>query len=72
MKKINDIFVNKKLFDFINNEVLQDLDLDIESFWKGFSDLIKDLNPKNKKILSKRSEIQNQINEWHSKRLGKE
>ena len=65
MKKINDIFVNKKLFDFINNEVLQDLDLDIESFWKGFSDLIKDLNPKNKKILSKRSEIQNQINEWH-------
>ena len=72
MKKVNDIFVNKKLFDFINNEVLQDLDLDIESFWKGFSDLIKDLNPKNKKILSKRSEIQNQINEWHSKRLGKE
>ena len=36
MKKINNIFVNKKLFDFINNEVLQDLDLDIESFWKGF------------------------------------
>ena len=40
MIKVKKIKVNSKLFNFINNEVLIDLNVSKEEFWKGFSNIV--------------------------------
>ena len=57
-KKITifDISVDEKFFNFINYEVLKGLDLNENKFWSGFSDLIHEFNPINKKLLNHKLE----------------
>lgn len=57
--------VANELYEFINSEALPGSGVDQEQFWSGFEALVKDLTPKNKELLAKRSQIQNQINIWH-------
>ncbi len=63
--KIGNLKVAKELYDFVNLQVIPDSGVTSEKFWLGFGDIIKDLAPKNKKLLQKRDEIQNKINAWH-------
>ena len=72
MIKIFDIEVDEELVSFVDNEVLVDLNLDKTEYWKGFSSLINEFNPLNQKLLNKRTNLQQLINEWHSKRAGRE
>mgnify|MGYP001277230666 CR=1 FL=1 len=44
----NDLKINQTLFDFINNEVLPETDVNQELFWKKFSKVVHDLSPINK------------------------
>ena len=64
--------INTQLYEFINNEVLQGLDLDKEIFWSNFSNIVDEFNPINKKLLKKRKDIQIKINEWNKSYKGKE
>ena len=41
-------------------------------FWEGFSKLIEKFSPVNKKLLEKRSYLQDQINDWHKRQTSKE
>ena len=61
------IKVNPKLLDFINNEVLKDLNINLENFWNGFSDIVDVYFPQNIKLLTKRKNLQDKINNWHKK-----
>ena len=63
--------IDKKLYDFINNEVLPGTNIDQNIFWSNFSDLVKDLSPINKSLLKKRHNIQIQIDKWHKDHIGK-
>ena len=63
--------VNKDLCDFIENEVLFDLDINPSNFWKNFSLILKNFSDKNKKLINKREEIQNKINHWYLSNQGK-
>ena len=63
--------IDTHLFEFINNEVLQGLDLDKEIFWSNFSNIVDEFNPINKKLLKKRKDIQIKINEWNKSYKGK-
>ena len=68
------IQINSNLFNFINNEVLNDLDINDEDFWNGFSDIIDIYYKKNNDLLNHRKNLQSKINDWHvahrSKDLG--
>ncbi len=64
--------INTHLYEFINNEVLQGLDLDKEIFWSNFSNIVDEFNPINKKLLKKRKDIQIKIDEWNKSYKGKE
>ncbi len=57
--------VDNQLLNFINDEVIQGLDLDINKFWEGFSKSVHNLTPLNNKLLKKREEIQKKIDDWH-------
>jgi len=63
----NDLKINENLFNFINNEVLSELNISKDFFWKAFSKIIYDLSPVNYELLKKRDFIQTQIDEWHKK-----
>ena len=42
--------IDKRLYEFINNEILKGLDFKEDSFWKNFSDFIYNFAPKNKAL----------------------
>ena len=46
--------IEENLFNFINNEVLDNLNFEKESFWKNFSNLIADYAPINNSLLKKK------------------
>ena len=59
------IKIDLNLFNFINSEVLNDLNISIEDFWNGFSDIVDIYYKKNNDILNHRKKLQTKINEWH-------
>ena len=62
---INELKINKTLFDFINQEVLPETDVNEKDFWIKFSKVVHELSPINKALIEKREKIQRQIDDWH-------
>ena len=71
-QNINNLKISKNLLEFVNNELLKDLNISADKFWSGFDKTVHELAPKNKKLLKIREELQKKINEWHIKNKGKE
>ena len=69
---INNLKITDELYRFVNDEILKDTNISPEKFWSGFDKSVHELSPKNKELLKKRENLQNQINEWHLKNKGKE
>ena len=65
--EIASLKVDATLFEFINTEVLPPLKFNNLEFWRGFSDLIYKLTPKNKDLLVERDRIQGLLDDWHGK-----
>ena len=57
--------VDDTLFNFINQEVIPGTEIDKDIFWREFSEVVHNLNPKNKELLNTRVSIQNKIDRWH-------
>ena len=68
----NELQINSKLFDFVNNEIIPGTKIESEEFWTNFEKIVNELAPVNKKLIQKREEIQKKIDEWHKKNKGKE
>ena len=68
----NGLKINTKLFDFVNNEVIQGTNIESEEFWNNFGNIVHELAPVNKKLILKREDIQKKIDGWHKKNKGKE
>ena len=69
--KINNLSISKKLLNFINKELLPGTKIKKENFWKGFSNIVHQLAPKNKELLEKREKLQKKIDAWHKDKKGK-
>ena len=67
MKKItiNNLKIDENLIKFINDEAIPGTGLDSDHFWKEFSNVVHELDPKNKNLIKKREEIQKKIDNWH-------
>jgi malate synthase len=57
--------ISNHLRDFLENEVLDGLDISKEHFWSSFEKIINEFSPRNKALLHKREDIQSQIDSWH-------
>ena len=57
--------ISNHLRDFLENEVLDGLDISKEHFWSSFEKIINEFSPRNKALLDKREDIQSQIDSWH-------
>jgi len=60
--------ISEDLKEFLENEVLEGLNISSNSFWMSFEKIINEFSPKNKNLLLKREEIQSQIDKWHLER----
>ena len=67
---INNLKVDNELYNFVNQEVIPGLDINVDKFWSGLSNAVHELAPINKELLKKRDEIQKKIDEWHLSRKG--
>ena len=68
--QVGNLRVAKVLHNFINTQVLPDTGVEQAQFWGGFDALIHDLAPKNRALLARRDELQEQINAWHKENKG--
>ncbi len=68
----NGLKINSTLLEFINNEVIPDTNIEVEDFWKKFSNVVHELSPINKTLIQKRENIQKKIDEWHKSNKGKD
>ena len=62
---VGSIKVAEELYNFVNREALPETGLDIEQFWDDFEKLLLDFTPRNRALLEKRDQLQNQIDAWH-------
>src|SRR5690554_5848008 len=68
--QVGDLQIAKVLFDFINEQAIPGTGVQANAFWSGVDTLIHDLAPKNRALLSKRDDLQAQIDSWHQQRAG--
>ncbi|NOU50386.1 malate synthase G [Pseudoalteromonas sp. JBTF-M23] len=59
--------IDKRLYDFINQQALPNTGIGADAFWQGFACIIDTLSPLNKALLSKRELLQQQIDAYHQK-----
>ncbi len=62
--------VTSSLYDFINNEALPGTGVSAEQFWTAFDSIVHDLAPRNLELLTKRDQLQAQIDAWHRDHKG--
>ena len=60
-----DIQIERCLYDFINDEAMPGTGVDGQKFWDGFSQIVRDLAPRNHQLLARREELQVLLDEWH-------
>ena len=57
--------VDEDLKNFVNDELLNGLDITSDFFWQTLENLIYVYGPLNKSLLEKRKLLQDKIDEWH-------
>jgi malate synthase len=70
MIEIGGLKVATILHELINNEIIPGTGVDVQEFWAGFEKVINDLSPKNRALLARRDDLQNQIDTWHQEHRG--
>ncbi len=66
----NGLQVADSLLAFIETEALPGTGVAPDTFWSGFAALVRDLSPRNKALLRRRDELQQQIDAWHGAQQG--
>ena len=61
----NGLKISSTLFEFINNEVIPNTNINIDEFWSKFAAIVHELSPINKELIEKREIIQKKIDDWH-------
>ena len=67
---VGDLQVATVLYDFVNKEALPGTGLEQSKFWAAVNEIFRDLTPKNRKLLKRRDELQQKIDDWYRERKG--
>ncbi len=72
MIKKNNLNINKKFYNFVNEKILPGTAIEIDKFWSDFSNIVDEFDPINKNLLKRRLELQSKLNKWYEQNKGKE
>lgn len=62
---VGELKVAQALYNFVNQEALPDTGISQTDFWQAFEKMIAAMAPRNRQLLAKREELQQQIDDWH-------
>jgi malate synthase len=65
---LGDLEIDKSLYELVGQQIAPDTGVEVLSFWQGFEKLLKQFSPENQALLSKRDDLQRQIDNWHRQR----
>ena len=71
-QSVYNLKVSAELLSFINDQLLNNIDISPKKFWSGFDKAIHELAPKNRELIKTREILQKKIDNWHIKNKGKE
>lgn len=57
--------IHQALYNFVSQEVLPLVNIDVNTFWHHFEQILADFTPRNQALLQKRRQLQQQIDNWH-------
>ncbi len=63
--------VDPHLAEFVNTQLLPELELTESDFWAGFELIVEQFTPRNTALLAVRDKLQRQIDEWHTSHSAK-
>lgn len=62
---IQELTVDKGLYNLVEDEILPGTGVDSDRFWGGLAQIVEELGGKNKVLLDKRDDLQRQIDEYY-------
>ncbi|MCU1376671.1 MAG: malate synthase [Actinomycetia bacterium] len=68
--RVAELSIDAELHRFVEEEVLDGLDIDPADVWAGLDDLVHHLGPQNRSLLERRAELQAAIDHWHRQHTG--
>lgn len=69
--QVGGLNVHQSLYDLVRDEISPGTGIEPEAFWASLGAIVRDLGPKNRKLLEKRDALQARIDAWHTERRGK-
>ncbi|MGB5767037.1 MAG: malate synthase G [Arenicellales bacterium] len=60
------------LHDLVTNDIIPGTGIEADTFWAQLERCVDELGPRNRVLLEKRDELQQQIDQWHIERAGQE
>jgi malate synthase len=69
--EIGDLRVDEELFSLVRDEIAPGTGVEPDAFWRAFGAIVKDLAPKNRRLLEKRNDLQKQLDAWCLDRKGR-
>ena len=67
---VSGLNVDSLLYETVNNDFIPGTGIEVDSFWSSFSEIVRDLTPKNRRLLEARLDLQSKIDAWHIERRG--
>ncbi|KAA1419008.1 malate synthase G [Nocardioides humilatus] len=68
--QVGGLSVAAELHAFVRDEALPGSGIDEGAFWAGFEAILADLAPRNRALLARRDELQQQLDQWHTDHPG--
>jgi malate synthase len=62
--------VHSSLYYLIRDEIAPETGIDPNAFWTSLGEIVRDLGPKNRRLLDRREALQARIDDWHRQRRG--
>jgi malate synthase len=58
--------VSPEMYHLVSEDICKDLQINSDTLWRGFAQILADFMPRNAALLAKRDELQQQIDDWHA------
>ncbi|HEX6440452.1 MAG TPA: malate synthase G [Candidatus Binatia bacterium] len=68
---IGGLKVDQELYGLVRDEIAPGTGVDPQSFWVSLGQIVADLGPRNRQLLARRKELQNQIDDWCRTKRGR-
>jgi malate synthase len=63
--RVGTLQIAKILHDLLEQDIVPGTGIEPAQFWQGLEDIVRDLAPRNRELLTIRDQFQSQIDQWH-------